>query len=84
MLFRSFRAEALARINHPATKGEGYLVQIETAYLIARSGGTVVELPITFTDRVRGTSKMSSRIVVEAMARVTVWGVRDRLRRTDR
>ena len=82
--FRAFRSDALVRIDHAATKGEGYLVQIETAYLISRAGGTVVELPITFTDRVRGTSKMSSRIVVEAMARVTAWGLRDRMRRTGR
>lgn len=82
--FRAFRADALARIDHPSTTGEGYLVQIETAYLISRAGGKVVELPITFTDRVRGTSKMSSRIVVEAMAKVTVWGIRDRMRRSGR
>mgnify|MGYP003325631989 CR=1 FL=1 len=77
--FRAFSASALERINHADTRGEGYLVQIETAYRIGRAGGSIVELPITFRDRVRGTSKMSSRIVVEAMARVTWWGIRDRV-----
>jgi dolichol-phosphate mannosyltransferase len=42
--------------------------------------GRIVELPIHFSDRVRGTSKMSSRIIVEALAAVTWWGIRDRLK----
>ena len=41
----------------------------------------IVEVPISFTDRIRGESKMSSRIVVEALVLVTAWGVRDRLLR---
>ena len=79
--FRAFRNTVLASINHANTKGEGYLVQVETAYQISRIGGRIVEVPITFTDRERGTSKMSSWIVVEAMAWVTWWGVRDRVLR---
>ncbi len=79
--FRAFRASALAAIHHGQTKGEGYLVQVETAYKIAKIGGTIVEVPITFRDRERGTSKMSTRIVGEAMGWVTLWGIRDRLRR---
>jgi dolichol-phosphate mannosyltransferase len=51
------------------------------AYRVAGLGGRVVEVPISFVDRVRGTSKMSSRIVVEALALVTWWGVRDRVLR---
>ena len=43
-----------------------------------RRGGRVVEVPISFVDRVRGTSKMSGRIVVEALGLVTWWAVRDR------
>ena len=42
-------------------------------------GGRVVEVPISFVDRVRGTSKMSSRIVIEALGLVTWWALRDRL-----
>jgi dolichol-phosphate mannosyltransferase len=41
-------------------------------------------VPIAFADRLRGTSKMSSRIVVEALALVTWWGLRDRLLRRRR
>ena len=45
---------------------------------VAQRGGRVVEVPISFADRERGTSKMSGRIVVEALVLVTGWGVRDR------
>jgi dolichol-phosphate mannosyltransferase len=51
------------------------------AYLMERNGGRVVEVPIEFRDRTLGHSKMSSRIVVEALVLVTWWGLRDRLRR---
>jgi hypothetical protein len=49
------------------------------AYNVARRGGRIVEVPISFTDRIRGTSKMSGRIVVEALMLVTWWGLRDRV-----
>ena len=47
---------------------------------MAALGGVTVELPISFTERTLGRSKMSGRIVVEALALVTWWGLRDRLR----
>jgi dolichol-phosphate mannosyltransferase len=53
-------------------------------YFVAGAGARIVEVPIKFIDRVRGTSKMSSTIVVEAMALVTWWGVRDRVFRRKR
>ncbi len=79
--FRAFRTTIVETINHATTKGEGYLVQVETAYMISRVGGEIVEIPITFRDRERGTSKMSAWIVGEAMGWVTLWGIRDRLTR---
>jgi hypothetical protein len=51
------------------------------AYRVVRTGGGIVETPITFRDRARGLSKMSSRIVVEAMWLVTGWAIRDRVLR---
>ena len=45
------------------------------------NGGRIVEVPITFGKRERGTSKMSSNIVFEALASVTWWGLRDRVLR---
>jgi dolichol-phosphate mannosyltransferase len=77
--FRAYSADALRRIDLSAIKADGYGFQIEMAYSVDRNGGRIVEVPITFADRVRGTSKMSSRIVVEALLLVTWWGVRDRM-----
>ena len=65
----------------PTTRAKGYGFQIELAYRVARWGGKIVEVPITFTDRVRGYSKMSMAVMVEEMALVSWWGIRDRLRK---
>ena len=79
--YRAYRASALRAMQFETTRANGYTFQIEMTYRLVKAGGRITEVPITFTDRERGTSKMSSRIVVEAMALVTVWGARDRLRR---
>jgi len=78
--YRAYRADALRAVHAETTRSTGYAFQIELAARIARSGHTVVEVPIEFNDRTAGASKMSTRITVEALARVTWWGVRDRLR----
>jgi dolichol-phosphate mannosyltransferase len=57
---------------------------METAYRVWRDGGTVLEVPITFTDRVRGSSKMTWGIFAEELLLVTWWGVRDRVLRRGR
>ncbi len=77
--YRAYRATALARIDLDRVRADGYGFQIEMANRVARSGGTVVEVPIAFTDRIRGESKMSGRIVVEALVLVTGWGVKQRI-----
>jgi dolichol-phosphate mannosyltransferase len=77
--FRAYRATALEAIDLSRVTAEGYGFQIEMTHRLARAGGTIVETPIKFVDRVRGTSKMSSRIVVEALLLVTWWGLRDRV-----
>ena len=77
--FRCYAAPMLARIPLDSITADGYGFQIEMAYNVARRGGRIVEVPISFTDRVRGTSKMSGRIVVEALTLVTWWGLRDRV-----
>jgi dolichol-phosphate mannosyltransferase len=82
--FRAFRAETLQDIGAGTTRASGYAFQVEMAHRVARTGGGIVELPIVFHDRVRGTSKMSSRIVAEAMLLVTGWAIRDRLLRRGR
>ncbi len=77
--FRAYRASMLGQLDLDRIHADGYGFQIEMAYKVARRGGRVVEVPISFVDRVRGTSKMSGRIVVEAMVLVTGWAIRDRL-----
>ncbi len=79
--FRAFSADALRGIDLPAIKADGYGFQVEMAYTVSRNGGRIVEVPITFGERQRGTSKMSGRIVAEALVLVTWWGIRDRILR---
>jgi dolichol-phosphate mannosyltransferase len=75
--FRAYRADALRQIDLDHSRADGYGFQVEMVYRIVHQGGRIVEVPITFTDRVEGSSKMSGRIVVEALGLVTLWGVRD-------
>jgi len=82
--YRAYRAEALAGIDFHTVQADGYGFQVEMAYRVLASGGRIVEVPISFTDRVRGESKMSSRIVVEAFVLVTWWAIRDRILRIRR
>jgi dolichol-phosphate mannosyltransferase len=77
--FRAYEADALRRIDLQEIKADGYGFQIEMAYSVNRNGGRIVEVPITFGERERGESKMSSRIVFEALWLVTWWGMRDRV-----
>jgi glycosyltransferase involved in cell wall biosynthesis len=74
--YRAYRASALTAIDLDSVRADGYGFQIEMAYRVARNGGRIDEVPIAFTDRVRGTSKMSGRIVVEALVLVTWWGAK--------
>ena len=82
--YRAYRAEALAGIDFHTVQADGYGFQVEMAYRVLASGGRIVEVPISFTDRIRGESKMSSRIVVEAFVLVTWWAIRDRILRIRR
>jgi len=79
--YRAYRGEMVDRIDLDAVRAEGYGFQVEMTYFVARAGGRIAEVPIKFVDRVRGTSKMSTNIVVEAIALVTWWGLRDRVTR---
>jgi glycosyltransferase involved in cell wall biosynthesis len=78
--FRAYRASVLADLDSVWVRADGYGFQIEMAYLTARRGYRIVEVPISFTDRTAGESKMSGHIIVEALALVTWWGLRDRWR----
>ena len=82
--FRAYRAGALRVVDLDTVRANGYGFQVEMAYRVAGVGGDLREVPIEFRDRTAGTSKMSSRIVFEALWLVTRWGVRDRLRSAPR
>ena len=64
--FRAYRVEALHRIDFETVRSNGYGFQVEMTYRALLQGFRVVEVPITFTDRTLGQSKMSRAIVVEA------------------
>ena len=78
--FRCYHRRALEAIDLSSVRADGYGFQVEMAYLVERNGGSVAEVPIEFRDRTLGPSKMSSRIVAEALLLVTYWGLRDRLK----
>jgi len=73
--YRAFRADALRRLDLYDVASQGYCFQVDLVWRAVQSGLRVVEVPITFIERVEGTSKMSSAIVFEALVKVTGWGV---------
>ena len=76
--FRAWTAPALQSLPFDEAEASGYGFQVEMAMRAVDHGLTVVEVPIAFRDRARGSSKMGSDIVLEAMRLVTLWGIRRR------
>ena len=76
--YRAYRAGTLRRIGLDEVASQGYCFQVDLALRAVRAGLTVTEVPITFTDRVHGSSKMSRAIVAEAFWRVGLWGLTGR------
>jgi dolichol-phosphate mannosyltransferase len=68
--FKCYRRAVLETIPLDRIDSKGYAFQIETTYRALRAGYTVEEVPIVFTDRETGTSKMSRAIVLEAVWKV--------------
>lgn len=79
--FRAFDANIIRKCQLVDTRSDGYMFQVETTYRLVRSGSRIVEIPIVFTERLLGHSKMKSSIVKEALWLVTKWGLRDMLTR---
>jgi dolichol-phosphate mannosyltransferase len=77
--YRVARGELIDRLPFDDVASQGYCFQVDWAWRAVRAGARVAEVPITFTERAFGRSKMSGSIVREALIRVTVWGLRDRL-----
>ncbi|MEU6485949.1 polyprenol monophosphomannose synthase [Streptomyces sp. NPDC046887] len=76
--FRAFRKETLEGLGLEEVASQGYCFQVDLARRAVTAGYHVVEVPITFVERELGDSKMSKDIVVEALWRVTAWGVGSR------
>lgn len=77
--FRVYRASALARLDLEQVESHGYCFQLDLVWRALQAGLHVVEAPITFTERVRGESKMGGDIVRESLLKVTAWGLRRRV-----
>lgn len=77
--YRAYRREVLEAIDLDAVDSAGYVFQVDLAWRAVQEGFDVREVPITFTEREIGDSKMSGNIVGEAMMQVTKWGVEYRL-----
>ena len=83
--YRVFTAEALRRLGYRRVASQGYCFQVEMAWRARAADLRILELPIEFAERESGTSKMTMGIVIEAVARVTLWGIAGlpgRVRRT--
>jgi dolichol-phosphate mannosyltransferase len=77
--FRAARGALIDALPFDDVASQGYCFQVDWAWRAVRAGARVSEVPITFTERAFGRSKMSGSIVGEALVRVTVWGLQDRL-----
>lgn len=80
--YRLFRRTTLEKIEVDTVRSTGYVFQTDLTARTLAAGLRVQEVPIDFVERVRGDSKMTPAVAGEALARVTVWGVRQRLART--
>lgn len=79
--FKCFRREVLEAIDLDRVRSEGYAFQIEITFRAWRKGFRIKEIPIVFTDRDVGESKMSRRIIYEAVWRVWMLRILDLLRK---
>ena len=73
--YRADRADALRQVGLDGVASHGYGFQVEMAWRLERAGMRVVEHPIVFVERATGRSKMHTGIVLEALMRVTLWGM---------
>jgi dolichol-phosphate mannosyltransferase len=76
--YRAYRMPVLDDINVDTVASTGYSFQVELAWRTYKAGFRMAEVPITFTEREHGVSKMSGNIFKEQLLRVTLWGVQHR------
>ncbi len=77
--YRAYRRAVLEALDLDTVESHGYCFQVDLAWRLIQAGALVVEVPITFTEREIGESKMSGNIVREALLKVTAWGFRNRI-----
>lgn len=77
--YRAFRREVLETLPMDELSKAGYIFQVEIAYRSVALGFDVREVPITFTEREIGESKLDGSFVKSSLAEVTRWGIRHRL-----
>lgn len=77
--YRAYRREVLEKIDLAAVDSKGYCFQIDLTWRAINNGFKVVEVPITFTERELGVSKMSGSNIREALVKVARWGIGGRL-----
>jgi glycosyltransferase involved in cell wall biosynthesis len=79
--YRAYRMDALKGIELAEIASQGYCFQVDLAWRVWRAGFRVVEVPITFTERELGVSKMSGSNIREAVVKVAQWGIDGRRHR---
>ncbi|MEZ0342192.1 polyprenol monophosphomannose synthase [Mycobacterium sp. pV006] len=79
--YRAYRREVLEKIDLSAVDSKGYGFQVDLTWRTINAGFTVVEVPITFTEREHGESKMDGSTIREAIVKVAQWGLRARIDR---
>jgi len=82
--YRAYRLDALHKLRLDTVNSVGYCFQIDLTWRAVKAGFTITEVPIVFTERRAGASKMNGAITVEALWNVTRWGVAHRTRRLRR
>ncbi len=73
--YRAYRTKALKEIDLKGIDSQGYCFQVDMVRRFLQKGFSICEVPITFTERTIGSSKMSKNIVIEAFLRIGLWGV---------
>jgi glycosyltransferase involved in cell wall biosynthesis len=79
--YRAYRRDVLQKIDLDHVESKGYCFQIDLTWRAITNGFVVAEVPITFTERELGVSKMSGSNIREAVVKVAQWGIEGRLHR---
>lgn len=78
--YRAYRREVLEKLDLTTVESKGYCFQVDLTWRAINNGFTVAEVPITFTERELGVSKMSGSNIREAMVKVAQWGIGGRVK----